>query len=124
MSPVRLGKAAVFTAALRLLLAPAVAQAASDDAAASRAGEIEHLRKMQGLFPDLGTAEQAAPAVIPALKLDPHPGGVIATFQPNDPTTTGNSPFFVALRLDKFSAINFNTLCAARIRPVGAALMI
>jgi len=72
----------------------AIAQNAQSDGAAARAGEIAHAQKMRRLFPDTDADAQAAPAIIPQLKIDPDPSGVIASFRPNGPTITAKNVFF------------------------------
>src|SRR5215469_18484223 len=63
-------------------------------AAAARAGAIEHVKKMQRLFPDFNAEKQATPPVIPELEIDLDPSGAVATFQPSGPTITAENPFF------------------------------
>jgi cytochrome c peroxidase len=73
----------------------AVAQnAQSDGAAAARAGAIEHVKKMQRLFPENSAEKQATPLVIPELEIDLDPSGATGTFQPRGPTITAQNPFF------------------------------
>ena len=80
--------------ALALIGLNATPPAKADEAAAARAGEIAHLQKMRRLFPDAAAGVQPAPAIIPQLRVDPDPGGAIATFQPNGPTLTAGNAFF------------------------------
>jgi cytochrome c peroxidase len=61
---------------------------------AARAGEIAHLQKMARLFPNPGNGVTRAPRMIPQLKRDPDPSGLIATYQPGGPAVTKNVPFF------------------------------
>jgi hypothetical protein len=92
-------RSTVASLALTTLLAGisghAIAQnAQSDSAAAARAGEVAHAQKMRKLFPDIAVGAQPAPFVIPELEIDLDPGGAIATYQPNGPTTTAKNAFF------------------------------
>jgi cytochrome c peroxidase len=66
----------------------------ADNSAATRAGAVAHLQKMQRLFPDSDRDPQTTPPVIPQLQLDLDPGGAIATFQPRGSTVTANNAFF------------------------------
>jgi cytochrome c peroxidase len=60
-------------------------------------GEIAHARLMRNLFRDGHGSNQQTPAIIPKFEQDPDPSGIIATFQPNGPTQTSQSPFFQSL---------------------------
>jgi cytochrome c peroxidase len=91
----------IATLALTSLLAGASSQAPAQSVqsdvaavAAARTGAIEHSQKMRRLFPDIGVETQATPPVIPELEIDADPGGAIATFQPQGPTTTAKNAFF------------------------------
>jgi hypothetical protein len=85
----------MLTTVLAGLAGLAVAQDAQPDIAArARSGAIEHLKKMQRLFPDRSLDVQAAPPVIPELEIDPDPSGAIGTFQPGGPTVTAKNAFF------------------------------
>jgi cytochrome c peroxidase len=79
----------------------AVAQDAPPDVAArARSGAIEHVKKMQRLFPDRSSDTQAAPPVILELEIDRDPSGAIATFQPGGPTVTAKNAFFQDLGIN------------------------
>ncbi|MGH7062549.1 MAG: hypothetical protein ACREET_00575 [Stellaceae bacterium] len=84
---------AVFVALALIGTSPTV-PARADEAGAARAGEVAHLQKMRQLFPDAAAGVQPAPAIIPQLRVDPDPGGAIATFQPSGPTVTAKNAFF------------------------------
>jgi len=85
--------------ALMTLLAgvsyPALAQ--NTQAAATLARANAHAREMQRLFPDRHRGTQATPRFIPKLEIDPDPSGAVATVQPNGPTLTAKSAFFLDL---------------------------
>jgi cytochrome c peroxidase len=66
----------------------------ADGGAAARAGAIEHIAKMQRLFPEVSTEKQPTPPVIPELRIDLDPGGAIGSFQPSGPTITAKNAFF------------------------------
>ena len=92
------------TALLATVSDLALAQGAqADNSAAARAGAIAHAQKMRRLFPDTGRDTQETPLVIPQLEIDRDPGGAIATFQPNGPTTTSKNAFFQDLGTNKRS---------------------
>jgi hypothetical protein len=52
---------------------------------------------MKRIFPDHQAGGQDTPQVIPEFTTDPDPSGVIASFQPNGPTLTGQNAFFLNL---------------------------
>jgi hypothetical protein len=81
---------------LLLLAVPGPARADSDDAlaAAATAGEVAHKQHMRLLFPDPMVSGQLTPPVIPKTLITPDPSGLLATFQPNGSTLTGNNSFF------------------------------
>src|SRR6476660_9427928 len=66
----------------------------ADNSAATRAGAVADLQKMQRLFPDSDRGPQTTPPLIPQLQLELDPGGVIATFQPRGSTVTAKNAFF------------------------------
>jgi hypothetical protein len=73
----------------------AAAQSAqSDPSAAARAGEVEHSQQVKRMFPDRQAGGQDTPPLIPGFTMDPDPSGVIASYQPNGQTRTGNNAFF------------------------------
>ena len=89
---------------LALFIAGVVRSACADSdffglpaAAATLEGEIAHAQRMRTLFRDGRGSNQRTPPVIHKLELAPDPSGIIATFQPNGPTQTSQSPFFQSL---------------------------
>jgi cytochrome c peroxidase len=87
--------AAFITAASILIPLPGRSDEASDrSAAAAVAGEVSHKQKMRHLFPDRALGVQVTPEVIPQLGIDANPSGKLATYRPNGPIFTANTPFF------------------------------
>jgi cytochrome c peroxidase len=93
----RLLAATSWAVTVLLVAAPQIAfgqDPPADNSAATRAGAVAHLQKMQRLFPDFGGNTQSAPRFILPLEIDPDPGGAIASFQPGGLTNTVFNPFF------------------------------
>lgn len=74
---------------------PVLAQ--NTQTAATLAGENAHAKEMRRLFPDRNRGSQATPRLIPKFETDPDPSGAVATMQPNGPTLTAKTAFFLDL---------------------------
>jgi cytochrome c peroxidase len=81
-------------ALVTLVAGPAI-PALAQNAQPTLAGANAHAREMQRLFPDRNRSRQATPPVIPRLEIDADPAGAVATLQPNGPTMTTKSAFFL-----------------------------
>ncbi len=64
---------------------------------AALAGANAHAHEMQRLFPDANRSSQATPRLIRKLEIDQDPSGAVASVQPNGPTLTAKSAFFLDL---------------------------
>lgn len=85
----------LITLAWMLLPLPARSdETAEQSAALAVAAEVAHKQKMRQLFSDRAGGAQVTPEVIPQLEIDADPSGKVATYQPNGPTLTANTPFF------------------------------
>jgi cytochrome c peroxidase len=80
-----------------LLLATASPAWADDLSAAATAGAVQHLQKLNRMFPQTPAVAQGAPAIIRQYQTDTDENGIMGTYQPNGATVTPPNAFFRSL---------------------------